>query len=32
MTGWLHVSTEAVEQPDALERWVVLGLRCARAL
>ena len=32
MTGWLHVSTEAVQQQDALERWVALGLRCARAL
>jgi len=32
MAGWLHVSTEAIEQQDALERWVALGLRCARAL
>ena len=32
MTGWLHVSAAAVEEQDALERWVGLALSCARSL
>src|SRR3712207_6682159 len=32
MTGWLHVSAAAVEEEDALARWVRLGVRSARAL
>jgi len=32
MTGWLHVSPSAVAEEDALERWVGLGLACARNL
>jgi TfoX/Sxy family transcriptional regulator of competence genes len=32
MTGWLHVSAAAVEEDDALVRWVGLGLSCARTL
>jgi hypothetical protein len=32
MTGWLHVSSAAVGDEDALERWVGLGLGYARTL
>jgi len=32
MTGWLHVSPAAVEDEDALERWVGLALDFARTL
>jgi TfoX/Sxy family transcriptional regulator of competence genes len=32
MTGWLHVSPSAVQDEDALERWVSLALTCARRL
>jgi TfoX/Sxy family transcriptional regulator of competence genes len=32
MTGWLHVAAAAVEEDDALERWVGHGLGFARTL
>jgi TfoX/Sxy family transcriptional regulator of competence genes len=32
MTGWLHVAAAAVEEDDALERWVGRGLGFARTL
>ena len=32
VTGWLHVSTEAVEDEQALARWVGVGVARARAL
>ena len=32
MTGWVHVQPAAVEGQDALERWVHLGVSCARSL
>jgi TfoX/Sxy family transcriptional regulator of competence genes len=32
MSGWLHVSPDAVQDEGALERWVGLALSCARTL
>ncbi|HUA47162.1 MAG TPA: TfoX/Sxy family protein [Solirubrobacteraceae bacterium] len=32
MDGWLRVDAEAVESPEALERWVAVGVGYARSL
>jgi TfoX/Sxy family transcriptional regulator of competence genes len=32
MDGWLRVSPEGVSSDDELERWVRLGVACARSL
>ena len=32
MTGWLHVSPDAVAERSALERWVATGVAYARTL
>ena len=32
MAGWLRVETAAVEEPDALDRWVDIGVKRARVL
>ena len=32
MTGWLHVASAAVEDDEALRRWVTTGLGYARTL
>ena len=32
MDGWLRVEADAVESPEALERWVAVGIGYARSL
>jgi len=32
MAGWLRVEAAAVQKPEALERWVEIGVKRARAL
>jgi hypothetical protein len=32
MDGWLRVEAEAIERSEDLERWVAVGVDCARSL